>query len=134
MIQGCVFQPALLDEPDDVTEVGGQGVARAQQRPFHLVEQRVTEEYPRRLGEFRDHDGRPPRHSFFYPIEEYEPQYLSALADLGEVEVHLHHDHDTSADLRRKLLDFKHLLCERHSLLSRNRHTGDIVYGFVHGN
>lgn len=98
-----------------------------------------TEEYPRHLGEFRDDDGRPPRHSFFYPIEEYEPPYLSALADLcaagyGEVEVHLHHDHDTSADLRRKLLDFKHLLCERHGLLSRNRHTGDIVYGFVHGN
>lgn len=100
---------------------------------------RWTKEYPRSLGQFRDADGRAPCHSFFFPIEEYEPEYLSALADLcaagyGEVEVHLHHDHDTSESLRRKLLDFKHLLWERHGLLSRRRNSGEIVYGFIHGN
>lgn len=101
--------------------------------------QRWVEEYPARLGEFRDSDGRPPRHTFFYPIEEYDPAFIDALAELcaagfGEVEVHLHHDHDTADGLRRKLLGFKDLLGERHGLLSRNRATGQLVYGFVHGN
>src|SRR5438128_2713921 len=53
------------------------------------------ENYPRQFGDFRDSDGRPPRHTFFYPIEQYEPVHLDALAELcragyGEVEVHLH--------------------------------------------
>src|SRR6266404_3814575 len=34
--------------------------------------QRWVDAYPRQLGNFRDSDGRPPRHSFFFPIEEYE--------------------------------------------------------------
>src|SRR5687768_2169434 len=37
-------------------------------------------EYPRLFGGLRDSDGRPPRHTFFFPIEEYEPEYLDALA------------------------------------------------------
>ena len=61
-----------------------------------------------RHGRFRDSDGRPPRHTFFYPPEEYEPQYLDALTELcqagfGEVEVHIHHRHDTAESLRDKL-------------------------------
>jgi hypothetical protein len=100
---------------------------------------RWVEGYPRRLGRFRDSDGRPPRHTFFYPAEEYEPQYLDALAGLcaagfGEVEVHLHHDRDTAEGLRRKLSDFTRQLAGRHGLLARNRHTGELAYGFIHGN
>src|SRR5947209_7070018 len=30
-------------------------------------------DYPRLLGHFRDVDGKPPRHTFFYPLEEYDP-------------------------------------------------------------
>src|SRR5262245_18721284 len=37
---------------------------------------RWVEDYPKTLGEFRDSDGRPPRHTFFFPPEEYEPEYL----------------------------------------------------------
>ncbi len=101
--------------------------------------QRWVSEYPRRLGQFRDSDGRPPRHTFFYPIEEYEPAYLDRLAELcaagfGEVEVHLHHDRDTSANLRRSLLEHKHRLRERHGLLAHHRLTGELMYGFIHGN
>src|SRR6185436_1032180 len=56
--------------------------------------------YPVMAGPFRDADGRPPRHSFFFPGEEYDPGWLDALAkltkdDFGEVELHLHHDQDT---------------------------------------
>jgi hypothetical protein len=96
-------------------------------------------EYPRLFRAFRDSDGRPPRHTFFYPIEEYEPEYLDALAGLcragfGEVEVHLHHDNDTAENLRRTLLQYKELLSARHGLLSRRRDTGEVAYGFIHGN
>src|ERR1043165_10212511 len=31
-------------------------------------------EYPVSLGSFRDSDGRPPRHPFFHPIDEYQPR------------------------------------------------------------
>jgi hypothetical protein len=96
-------------------------------------------DYPRLFGQFRDSDGRPPRHTFFYPIEEYEPEYLDAVAGLcrdgfGEVEVHLHHDGDTSENLRRSLREFTELLSHRHGLLARDRATGALAYGFIHGN
>jgi hypothetical protein len=100
---------------------------------------RWVEEYPRLFGEFRDSDGKPPRQTFFYPAEEYEPEYLEGLAQLcragyGEVEVHLHHDNDTAENLRRTLLEFKRCLHERHGLLTHDPETGEIVYGFIHGN
>src|SRR4051812_47709292 len=39
-----------------------------------------TDAFPRQFGRFKDSDGRPPRYTFFFPIEEYEPEYLDALA------------------------------------------------------
>jgi hypothetical protein len=98
-----------------------------------------VDEYPKLFGRFRDSDGKPPRHTFFYPAEEYEPELLDMLTGLcrsgfGEVEVHLHHDGDTAANLRDTLLSFKRTLADRHGLLSRDRETGDIAYGFIHGN
>jgi hypothetical protein len=99
---------------------------------------RWVEEYPRLFGGFRDSDGRPPRHSFFYPIEQYEAAHVEALAGLcragfGEVEIHLHHEGDTAETLRRKLLGHRDLLARRHGLLARRRDTGELAYGFVHG-
>lgn len=98
-----------------------------------------VETYPRLFGGFRDSDGRPPRHSFFFPIEMYVPEHLDGLAELcgqgfGEVEIHLHHDHDTEANLRRRLLEAKQIFSERHGMLSRDPVTGELVYGFIHGN
>jgi hypothetical protein len=100
---------------------------------------RWAEDYPRLCQEFRDSDGRPPRHTFFYPIEQYDESDLDALAEicglgLGEVEIHLHHDHDTSENLQRTLMTFKEVLARRHGLLARHRETGEVAYGFVHGN
>jgi hypothetical protein len=101
--------------------------------------QRWVRDYPRQFARFRDADGRPPRHTFFYPAEEYEPEYLDALAELcragfGEVEVHLHHDNDTADNLRATLLGFADRLARRHGLLSRRRESAEHVYGFIHGN
>jgi hypothetical protein len=101
--------------------------------------ERWIHDYPRLFGAFRDSDGRPPRHTFFYPIDEYEPEHVDALAPLcragyGEVEVHLHHDGDSPEQLREQLLRFKDLLAGRHGLLPRHRETGERAYGFVHGN
>src|SRR5262249_2341606 len=61
-----------------------------------------------RLDQFRDSNGRAPRHGWFFPGEEYRPYFLDRLGDLvkrgfGEVEVHLHHDGDTSTTLAEKL-------------------------------
>jgi hypothetical protein len=101
--------------------------------------QRWMTEYPRLFGRFQDADGRPPRHSFFVPQDEYEAEHVDGVTELcragfGEVEVHLHHDHDTADGLRDKLLSFKDILVNRHGQLSRNRDTGEVAYGFIHGN
>src|ERR1700687_4333404 len=83
-------------------------------------------EHLRRLSEqFRDVDGRPPQHTFFYPEEQYHPSHLEALARLcvsgvGEVEIHLHHHADTAAGLRDKLERFKNRLVG-HGLLCHDR-------------
>ena len=97
------------------------------------------EAYPRLFGQFQDSDGRPPQHTFFYPMEQYDPWDLDALACLcrrgwGEVEVHLHHDRDTAERLRAALLSYTQILSDRHGLLARDRLTGEIKFGFVHGN
>ena len=95
--------------------------------------------YPQLFSSFRDSDGRMPRHTFFYPIEEYEADHLDSLAQLcrdgyGEVEVHLHHDRDHAENLRNSLTEFKKILAIRHGLLARDRETGEVAYGFIHGN
>ncbi|MDB5301420.1 MAG: hypothetical protein JWO87_3083 [Phycisphaerales bacterium] len=68
-----------------------------------------VENYPRLFDRFRDSDGKPPRHSFFFPLDEYDRSHVDAIAELcragyGEVEVHLHHDRDTSEGLRQPIL------------------------------
>lgn len=93
--------------------------------------------YPELAKEFRDADGRPPRHTFFFPGEQYRPEYLDALgrlarAGLGEVELHLHHDEDDawrlSNDIRSYTRDYA-----SHGHLARDR-AGRVRYGFIHGN
>ncbi|APG26440.1 hypothetical protein A7E78_00300 [Syntrophotalea acetylenivorans] len=101
--------------------------------------QRWLDEYPKIAEKYRDSDGEMLKYSFFYPEEEYQKDDLDALAELchagyGEVEVHLHHDNDTSENLRRTLLDYKKRLHEEHGLLSVDKRTGEIAYGFIHGN
>lgn len=98
-----------------------------------------VDSYPRLFGQFRDSDGRPPRHTFFFPIDEYDADHLDPIAGLcrrgfGEVEIHHHHHHDTADALRERLLRFKRLFRDRHGLLASSKLTGEVMYGFVHGN
>src|SRR5262249_12605058 len=48
--------------------------------------------------------------------------------------VHLHHADDTAESLRRTLSEARDMLAGRHGLLARDRRTGEVKYGFVHGN
>lgn len=97
-----------------------------------------VERYPEIARRHKDSEGRPPQHTFFYPEEEYQAEHLDRLALLckqgwGDVEVHLHHDADTAASFREKLIGFKELLHTQHGLLRRNA-SGVIEYSFIHGN
>ena len=98
-----------------------------------------TDCYADVLGEFRDSGGRPPRHTFFYPIDQYVPHHVDALTELcrdgyGEIEIQLHHDHDTAGNLESTLRRFTDLFASQHGLLGRLRSDQQIMYGFVHGN
>lgn len=94
-------------------------------------------DYPNLIQPFPDSDQCRPRHTFFYPIEQYDSDLLDELAELcklcgGEVEIHLHHDRDTSSGLREKLERGKNDF-DRHGLLSKDE-SGNLRYGFIHGN
>jgi hypothetical protein len=93
-------------------------------------------EYPLLCERFRDSTGRPPRHSFFFPGEQYDPHALDALAGLvkqglGEVELHLHHDNDNAQTLTDAIVRSLDLFAS-HGHLAR---TGNrLRYAFIHGN
>jgi hypothetical protein len=95
------------------------------------------EGYPRLARDFHDADGISPRHSFFFPADEYHPRLLDRLASLtsaghGEVELHLHHDGDSHASLREKLLEGVERIGS-HGHFSREA-SGRMRYAFIHGN
>ena len=115
--------------PHDVKEV-----------PFSVGMQRMhawRQQYPVFAEKYRDATGVLPQHSFFFPFHEYHPDFLELLGELvergyGEVEVHLHHEDDTSEGLRQSLKEFLHIYQE-HGHLSRGL-DGRPRFGFVHGN
>jgi hypothetical protein len=87
---------------------------------------------------FQDADGRAPVHTCFYPWDEYDAGCVDAVAGLvddglAELEIHLHHRHDTAEGLRDKLNRFTEVLVERHGLLGSDG-SGRPRFGFVHGN
>lgn len=114
-------------EPLWRTEDRARGAARVQA---------WRQRYPALAARFRDADGRPPRHSFFFPGEDYAPDYLEALAELarrglGEVELHAHHEGDTAATLGAKIQTYLRLFDE-HGHLARDP-DGRLRYAFIHG-
>lgn len=97
------------------------------------------DKYPGISDRYRDADGCAPKYTFFYPAEEYRPEYMALLAEFcergyGEVEIHLHHDNDTADNLNRVLIEFRDVLAKRYNLLSIDKQTAEVKYGFIHGN
>jgi len=109
---------------------------------IELERQRVDRwftQYPTMVEQFKDADGCSPKHSFFYPEEEYRQEHLAKLSDIcyrgyGEIEIHLHHENDTSENLTNTLTGFAKLLHEEHGALPVDSQTGQIKYAFIHGN
>lgn len=100
---------------------------------------RWVEEYPALARRHADTFGRAPVRTLFFPVEEYRPEHLDALASVArdglfDVEVHLHHENDSADNLRATLLDFARTLHEGHGLLRRDAATGRITWAFIHGN
>lgn len=100
---------------------------------------RWRRDYPRLCAGRHDADGRPPVHSFFFPEEEYRAELMEPLVELcrmqlGEIEIHLHHDRDTEAGLREKLRRFTRTLAGRHDALTVEPGSGRPLWAFIHGN
>jgi hypothetical protein len=94
-------------------------------------------EWPRIAARHRDSAGCPPRYTFFYPEEEYRPQFLDVLAEMTQncvasVEVHLHHDGEGQQNFVDRMSGFIETLSVRHGLLRKCN--GRTVFGFIHGN
>lgn len=108
--------------------------ARAHERVRQWVEQ-----YPAIARNHADSSGNHPRHTYFYPIEEYDPELIDALkklcdAGFGDIEVHLHHDADTAENFRDTINRYIQTLHARHGLLRKDPKTEKIIYCFIHGN
>jgi hypothetical protein len=97
--------------------------------------------YPAAVGAWRDDEGQPFRHTYFYPAEEFNESLVDRLAELchsgwGEIEIHLHHGieaQDTGVNTAHTLVKFRDALAAR-GCLSREDGVGPPRYGFVHGN
>jgi hypothetical protein len=91
---------------------------------------------------WRDSEGRPFVHTYFYPAEQYDQGLIDRMAQhchdgWGEIEVHLHHGMeaaDTAENTRRQLLEFRDTLASRHGCLCYLDDAGPPRYAFVHGN
>ncbi|MCF8034419.1 MAG: hypothetical protein K9K66_13670 [Desulfarculaceae bacterium] len=95
--------------------------------------------WPRVTEGLADCRGRSPQHDFYYPLEDYRPEMLDRLAalcarGLGSVEVHLHHHGESSRELEDLLAGYARKLHHEHGLLERDPETGQVTYGFIHGN
>ena len=113
--------------------------------PDHCEQERRLKrwcrEYPAAVSPWRDEEGQPFRHTYFYPAEEFNEALIDRLAEhchagWGEIEIHLHHgveSPDTAENTRRSLLEFRSALAAR-GCLSRWDGAGPPRYAFVHGN
>ena len=94
--------------------------------------------YPSLVTRHFDSDGKHPQHTWFYPQEEYEVEYLEMLnemcaADLGEIELHLHHHNDTCEGFRLKIRQAMENF-QRHGACITTDDPAKTIFGFIHGN
>ena len=127
------FEPAIVPE---------NGRSRA---PFSEQERRVEHwcsEYPRAVDRWRDQEGWPLVHTYFYPAEQYDRSLVDRIAEhchggWGEIEIHLHHGMDapdTAENTRRRLVEFRDALVVNHGSLCFMDGSNVPRYAFVHGN
>jgi hypothetical protein len=127
------FEPAIVPE---------NGAARA---PYSEQERRLEHwchEYARRFASYRDAEGCPFVHTYFYPGEQYDQPLVAQLAEhcragWGEIEIHLHHGvgiPDSAENTRRQLIEFRDRLAGEHGGLSYWDDSPQPRYAFVHGN
>lgn len=113
--------------------------------PFHHAQkpgamnrvQHWQREFRKLASEFQDSDGIPPRHTFFYPIEQWDAEVCGGIAELcratgSEMEVHLHHDNDTAENLARVLEEGKTRLAQL-GMIARDANN-EPAFAFIHGN
>jgi len=113
---------------------GGVGFERAQFRINSWVER-----YSRLGNIHKDADNRKPQHTWFYPPH-HDQSFLSDLVKLcaeglGEIEMHLHHNHmrpfpDTSRSLKKKIMTCIEAY-SRHGIFCSI--DGRKNFGFIHG-
>lgn len=109
--------------------------------PFHATDRRGAlariahwrEAFRKITDEFSDADGHPPKHSFFYPIEQYDEEVVSGISRIcretgSEAGIHLHHDNDDAASLEQTLVEGRTRL-QDHGLIGPGGR-----YPFIHGN
>ncbi|MGB9073316.1 MAG: hypothetical protein WCC22_11810 [Terriglobales bacterium] len=126
------FEPAI--DPSD-------GQKRAPRTEQERRVQLWCSEYPKLAERWRDPEGRPFVHTYFYPAEQYDEGLVELLAELchdgwGELEVHLHHgiSHpDTAENTRRLLTELRDRLAFRHHCLATEDGSDQPRYAFVHG-
>ena len=127
------FEPAIVPE---------NGRSRA---PFSEQERRVEQwcsHYPQAVDRWRDQEGRPLVHTYFYPAEQYDRSLVDRIAEhchggWGEIEIHLHHGMDapdTAENTRRRLVEFRDALVVNHGSLCFMDGSNEPHYAFVHGN
>jgi hypothetical protein len=127
------FEPAIVPE---------NGRSRA---PFSEQERRVEQwcsHYPQAVDSWRDQEGRPLVHTYFYPAEQYDRALVDRVAEhchggWGEIEIHLHHGMnapDTAENTRRRLVEFRDALVVNHGSLCFMDGSNVPRYAFVHGN
>ena len=105
-----------------------------------VARQRVAawaQHWPTIASRHADSTGRPPKYTFYYPQEEYSPEFLDVLASMtdrgiADVDVHIHHDGEGQQNFLDRMSAFIETLATRHGLL--RKHEGKVVFGFIHGN
>lgn len=127
------FEPAIVPE---------NGAARVSYSEQERRLEHWCNEYPRSFAGYRDAEGRPFVHTYFYPAEQYDQPLVAQLAEYcrggwGEIEIHLHHGvgiPDSAENTRRQLIEFRDRLAGEHSCLSYWEDSPQPRYAFVHGN
>jgi len=126
------FEPSFLPDTPDKWALGDAQEQRLE---------KWCRAYPKAFDAYRDSDGFPFVHTYFYPAEQFNLALLERLAEhchagWGEIEIQLHHGvnvPDTAENTRRQLVEFRDSLA---GLGCLSRAPGDQAsrYGFVHGN